>query len=178
MCSNMVRRPSLSYKISLVAELASLYTSTSPICSKEVSAGIINEHIDSSCTKRVGSSSQQSSGTSTVRIRQKNTSLSSSPVAPIFKLNSDHKWTELVSHTPGPSAPKRAAEVEALQPTKTVKRNKTAHTDSAAPLAERLRPTTLSEFVGQCHLTGVDSVLMNMLASGSVGSMIFWGPPG
>lgn len=46
------------------------------------------------------------------------------------------------------------------------------------PLADRLRPQTLAEVVGQEHLTGPDGVLTRMIASGSLGSMIFWGPPG
>jgi putative ATPase len=46
------------------------------------------------------------------------------------------------------------------------------------PLADRLRPKTLDEVVGQEHLTGEDGALTRMIASGSLGSMIFWGPPG
>jgi putative ATPase len=46
------------------------------------------------------------------------------------------------------------------------------------PLADRLRPTTLSLVVGQEHLTGTDGALTRMIRSGSLGSMIFWGPPG
>jgi putative ATPase len=46
------------------------------------------------------------------------------------------------------------------------------------PLADRLRPTTLAEVTGQEHLTGPDGALTRLLASGSLGSLIFWGPPG
>ncbi|KPF44701.1 replication-associated recombination protein A [Rhizobium sp. G187] len=46
------------------------------------------------------------------------------------------------------------------------------------PLADRLRPKNLSEVTGQEHLTGEDGVLARMIAAGSLGSMIFWGPPG
>jgi putative ATPase len=46
------------------------------------------------------------------------------------------------------------------------------------PLADRLRPKTLTEVVGQEHLTGPEGALTRMIASGSLGSMIFWGPPG
>jgi len=46
------------------------------------------------------------------------------------------------------------------------------------PLADRLRPKNLGEVVGQEHLTGPDGALTRMIASGSLGSMIFWGPPG
>ena len=46
------------------------------------------------------------------------------------------------------------------------------------PLADRLRPQTLGEVTGQPHLTGEDGVLRRMIESGSLGSMIFWGPPG
>ena len=46
------------------------------------------------------------------------------------------------------------------------------------PLADRLRPTELALVVGQEHLTGADGALTRMIRSGSLGSMIFWGPPG
>lgn len=46
------------------------------------------------------------------------------------------------------------------------------------PLAERLRPKTLAEVSGQEHLTGPDGALRRMIDSGSLGSMVFWGPPG
>ncbi len=47
-----------------------------------------------------------------------------------------------------------------------------------APLADRLRPKTLAEVAGQPHLTGPDGALTRLLAAESLGSMIFWGPPG
>ena len=47
-----------------------------------------------------------------------------------------------------------------------------------APLAERLRPTSLAEVSGQEHLTGPDGALTRLLKAPSLGSMIFWGPPG
>jgi len=46
------------------------------------------------------------------------------------------------------------------------------------PLADRLRPQTLADVTGQPHLTGEDGALRRMIESGSLGSMIFWGPPG
>ncbi|MFC5386776.1 replication-associated recombination protein A [Aquamicrobium segne] len=46
------------------------------------------------------------------------------------------------------------------------------------PLADRLRPKSLSQVVGQEHLTGSEGALTRMIRSGSLGSMIFWGPPG
>jgi putative ATPase len=49
---------------------------------------------------------------------------------------------------------------------------------STAPLAERVRPKTLNEFVGQDHLTQSGKPLRLMLESGEIASMIFWGPPG
>jgi putative ATPase len=47
-----------------------------------------------------------------------------------------------------------------------------------APLAERLRPQTLDEYIGQTHLVGPGSVLRRMIDSGNVSSFILWGPPG
>jgi putative ATPase len=46
------------------------------------------------------------------------------------------------------------------------------------PLAERLRPTTLDELVGQEHLTGKGSILRKAIQQGRIPSMILWGPPG
>jgi putative ATPase len=46
------------------------------------------------------------------------------------------------------------------------------------PLADRMRPQTLSEVAGQQHLVGHDGALTRLIRSGSLGSLIFWGPPG
>jgi len=50
--------------------------------------------------------------------------------------------------------------------------------DVGKPLADRLRPKRLDEVVGQEHLTGPEGALTRMIRSGSLGSLIFWGPPG
>ncbi|MEK6492876.1 replication-associated recombination protein A [Myroides odoratimimus] len=47
-----------------------------------------------------------------------------------------------------------------------------------APLAERVRPHTLSEYVSQEHLVGENGILTNQLKVGFIPSLIFWGPPG
>ena len=46
------------------------------------------------------------------------------------------------------------------------------------PLAERMRPRTLDEYVGQKHLVGPNAVLRNMIDAGRIPSFILWGPPG
>ena len=46
------------------------------------------------------------------------------------------------------------------------------------PLAERLRPTTLDDYIGQKHLVGQGAVLRRMIDSGHISSFILWGPPG
>jgi putative ATPase len=50
--------------------------------------------------------------------------------------------------------------------------------DAPRPLADKLRPKTLSDVVGQDQLLGPDGSLTRMLESNSLGSLIFWGPPG
>lgn len=49
---------------------------------------------------------------------------------------------------------------------------------SDAPLADRLRPQTLADVVGQEHLTGPDGTIGRMVAAGKLASIILWGPPG
>ena len=46
------------------------------------------------------------------------------------------------------------------------------------PLAERLRPKTLDDYIGQEHLVGKGAVLRKMIESGNISSLILWGPPG
>jgi putative ATPase len=50
--------------------------------------------------------------------------------------------------------------------------------DAPRPLADKLRPQRLAEVVGQDHLLGPDGTLTRMLETRSLGSLIFWGPPG
>lgn len=49
---------------------------------------------------------------------------------------------------------------------------------SQAPLAERLRPQSLDEYIGQKHLVGEDGVIRRFVESGNIPSFILWGPPG
>jgi putative ATPase len=53
-----------------------------------------------------------------------------------------------------------------------------SETDRARPLADQLRPRSLDEVIGQTHLLGPDGTLRRMIASGRLGSLILWGPPG
>ena len=53
-----------------------------------------------------------------------------------------------------------------------------SNAERRAPLAERSRPRTLDEVVGQPHLLGPDGALTHALRSQSLGSVVFWGPPG
>jgi putative ATPase len=50
--------------------------------------------------------------------------------------------------------------------------------DASAPLAARMRPRTLDEYVGQDHLVGPGRILRRLLEAGQLPSMVFWGPPG
>jgi len=50
--------------------------------------------------------------------------------------------------------------------------------EMAQPLAERMRPRTLDDYIGQKHLVGEGAVLRNMIDAGRVTSFILWGPPG
>lgn len=52
------------------------------------------------------------------------------------------------------------------------------HTTALAPLPERMRPHSLSDYVGQRHLVGDGCILRKMIESGNLSSFILWGPPG
>ncbi|WP_455481523.1 replication-associated recombination protein A [Bartonella sp. B35(2025)] len=53
-----------------------------------------------------------------------------------------------------------------------------SHINKNRPLAERMRPCSLRDVIGQNHLVGEEGILSRMVAAGSFSSMIFWGPPG
>jgi len=81
--------------------------------------------------------------------------------------------------TPQKSGGKRKADLaQPGQPSTKRLKGAAAKAQANAPLSEKLRPRNLSDFVGQRHLTGPDSLLMNLAENGSLGSLIFWGPPG
>jgi putative ATPase len=127
-----------------------------PICNVLVGELDINRHLDSNCKIRASSSKS---------------------IAPIF---SQKKRPTIEP----PSSDSRHDELTTLpsneHPPKRQKTNIIDTSVSTTPLAERLRPKEFSEFVGQDHLTGPDSLLLHLLqgSNGSAGSMIFWGPSG
>ena len=49
---------------------------------------------------------------------------------------------------------------------------------TTTPLAERLRPRSLEDYIGQTHLVGSDGIIRRMIETGRVNSFILWGPPG
>ena len=51
-------------------------------------------------------------------------------------------------------------------------------TGQQAPLANRMRPNNLGDFVGQSHLVGEGRILRRAIESGRIPSMVLWGPPG
>ena len=140
-----------------------------PICSANVTELEINRHLDSNCRAPAAALQGTSSATRPgFFIKKRETSKAVSSIFNVGKRPAEPLLTE-DSH--GSSLPN-------LRP---AKRPKTSPASiNLAPLAERLRPTDLSEFVGQEHLTGADSLLMHLLqgAKGSTGSMILWGPSG
>ena len=101
-----------------------------------------------------------------------------SPIASIFakKEAKEPSFGPSSSQSPLASNKKRkAADVPPLASQSTKRRKDLS---SSAPLAERLRPKTLDDFVGHQAVIGPDSLLRSMIKSGSTGSMILWGPPG
>lgn len=94
----------------------------------------------------------------------------------------DLEASELKSEPTGtaPSAPQAASEAEVPEAvaSSTDLVAADAAFDPLAPLAARMRPRTLDEYIGQSHLLGPDKPLRQALERGRCYSMIFWGPPG
>ncbi|KAH8992115.1 P-loop containing nucleoside triphosphate hydrolase protein, partial [Lactarius akahatsu] len=114
---------------------------------------------------------------------------SARPVAPIFRASGSAKHDLFTSQRTQyaavnkPSQKRRTVgDILQLSHTATsVKRTRHtigSHLQAASPLAERLRPNILDDFVGQVHLTGPNSFLSTLSEKGAIGSIILWGPPG
>jgi putative ATPase len=158
----------------------SLARKHSPICSREVPEQLINRHLDANCRDSIPGPSMS----------KKTRSSSARPVAPIFKAGGPASHGSFASqqsnHRPAANKPSQKRELSGDVPRSSarippVKRSKPtigSHLQAASPLAERLRPNTLDEFVGQIHLTGSDSFLSTLIEKGALGSIILWGPPG
>lgn len=155
----------------------------SPACSCPVLERNINSHLDSGCSEHKSSTGDQ------VHAKEE----PKGKLAPIFSQSqsSNLKSTSIPTISPeinseaGPSKKKRKVDGSSSatsQPSNQKHTNRRVFGDSAAklgaPLAERLRPQCLDDFVGQKHLIGPHSLLRNLLKSGNLGSIIFWGPPG
>lgn len=121
-------------------------------------ANKINDHLDKNCLK--GSS--------------KSTASSQSNLAPLFNAKGRK---ESDARKESSTQLKRHSDTRLSGPL--TKRNKVSHHfEDAAPLAEKMRPRTLAQFVGQCHITASDTLFRQAISRRSIGSMIFWGPPG
>ncbi|KAF8919975.1 DNA polymerase III, clamp loader complex, gamma/delta/delta subunit [Mucidula mucida] len=147
-------------------------TVTCPICSRNVNAVVINAHIDNGCQEAAPSQAKTSNRKT------------ASNLAPIFQARPTNPIDvnqSLPSSSPSlPKGKKRAInDTPSSSSSAPAKRAKMSmQLQSIAPLAERMRPERLDEFVGHVHLTNPSSMFMNGATTGSLGSMIFWGPPG
>ncbi|KAG8780078.1 hypothetical protein FRC12_023488, partial [Ceratobasidium sp. 428] len=143
----------------------------------ECSEGVLEEnfgaHLTSGCELKVvaiksSKQTQKPKSTPLQLSKLNNKKRKDGPIAPIFQ-----------PRRSSPSPPPISKEIDP-DDTPVRKRTKTSKDRLAdvAPLAERMRPKTLDDLVGQEHLIGRGSLLRGLMESGSTGSMIFWGPPG
>ncbi|KAI9006632.1 DNA-dependent ATPase MGS1 [Phycomyces nitens] len=166
-----------------------------PICSRSVSESDINAHIDSGCninTQSKGSTSNSTnngqfskSGVSTLKSKSKETASSVEPsqpikIAPLFNPKPKPLSSQSFagSSVTGQQDLKRVRADEPLTSSQNIKRNRREELVESMPLAARVRPTTLSEFVGQEELLGDLGILRTLMQQDQVPSMVLWGPPG
>ncbi|KZT72047.1 P-loop containing nucleoside triphosphate hydrolase protein, partial [Daedalea quercina L-15889] len=143
-----------------------------PVCSRQVPERDINYHLDNNC---------QDAGASSQKPHAKFQSTIASLFTPTGKGQQRHgapSSTQTPRYSDRGHDSKKRAQPDEDTFTEEPVPSKRTRLQAAAPLAERLRPQSLDEFVGQPHLTGSDSLLIHLMDTGSTGSMIFWGPPG
>ncbi|KAG9122875.1 hypothetical protein FRC07_000561 [Ceratobasidium sp. 392] len=144
-------------------------------CSESVLEEEFDTHLGSGCKTDV-----ENKIPATIDISKPKSKLSGTPLSKSNKKRKDRPLAPIFqSRRSSPSPPSTTKELD-VDDTPTRKRTKTSKDRLAdvAPLAERMRPKTLDDLVGQEHLIGKGSLLRGLMESGSTGSMIFWGPPG
>ncbi|KAI0745327.1 hypothetical protein C8Q76DRAFT_852066 [Earliella scabrosa] len=150
---------------------------TCPACSKLVLERDINAHLDSNC-------SDEPRPTSTFSSTQRGGKKAQASLTSLFTPSGKSQAAYYAQPSSSKSGlTRKRSQVEDAAPADTtpLKRPRvtaSSRLQSAAPLAERLRPRSLEEFVGQPHLTEPGSLLMSHLDRGATGSIVFWGPPG
>ncbi|CCA68520.1 related to MGS1-Maintenance of Genome Stability 1 [Serendipita indica DSM 11827] len=176
-------------------------TVTCPICNREVAETVINKHLDSQCqypqqnaklapifTSRLGkrgtetrptgaepSSSKRQSSPDVVTLDEDDTPTKHTTKRP----KTESKQCDSGGNDRETASP-RSSDVPSIFTQMSNKSSKASEEvlAASAPLAERLRPRRLEDFVGQEHLTGDSSLLLQLVESQAIGSMILWGPPG
>ncbi|KAI0368277.1 P-loop containing nucleoside triphosphate hydrolase protein [Pilatotrama ljubarskyi] len=148
-----------------------------PVCSKSVLERDINRHLDNNCSDDAPAPTPSA----TQKSKMSQASLTSLFTPSGKSAHASPSFTQAPSSKSGHTRKRSEAEDLSATDVAPLKRQRTTASSrlrSAAPLAERLRPQSLEEFVGQPHLTGPGSLLMSQLERGATGSIIFWGPPG
>lgn len=149
------------------------------MCSKPVLERDINAHLDNNCCDEARPSAAFSS---TQKGKMSQTSLASlfTPSVKGLQAGPGAHYAASSSRTTHTRKHSEIEDTFAPEPTPLKRPRVTASSrlQSVAPLAERLRPRSLDEFVGQPHLTEPGSLLMGHMDRGATGSIIFWGPPG
>ncbi|KAI8092978.1 DNA polymerase III, clamp loader complex, gamma/delta/delta subunit [Halteromyces radiatus] len=161
-----------------------------PICGENVNANNINSHLDSNCSTPVIQSEGTVASLFTNPKAQKTSETDSQPkrIAPLFKSPTKSSTTEQQSsqkqqQKQSPSSSPTTTAVMTRQitdtaPTPSRKRQKLDAASASMPLAAKVRPISLDEFVGQDELVGKEGILRTLIESDRIPSMIFWGGPG
>jgi putative ATPase len=144
------------------------------VCARSVPEWTINSHLDSNCSALSGPTSSSSSSQELKIVHESpREPPSTSKKKTVFSQSLKRKSPETSPEpVPGPSNPPPAG------PSNPKRFKSTAALEAAKPLAERVRPRTLDQIVGQEHLLSKNGLLRSMIEKDQVGSMVLWGPPG
>ncbi|BFZ53464.1 DNA-dependent ATPase mgs1 [Savitreella phatthalungensis] len=156
-----------------------------PVCSKDVSLRLINAHLDNGCK-----SPTTDAGTD---LEPRSFFLATQPPPPIAGRGAKRKLDDAMATNAAPASPPATSPLTNIPATTTAAGTSTATSASPrgktlprgkealaqiAPLAERMRPTTLDDFVGQESLVGKGGLLRGLIEQGRLPSMILWGGSG
>ncbi|ORY90026.1 DNA polymerase III, clamp loader complex, gamma/delta/delta subunit [Syncephalastrum racemosum] len=158
-----------------------------PICQRQVPSSLINKHIDNNCPPSPpGPTSKAETPTkiaplfaSPPRASNLKTASNSGKVAPLFAKPAPPKPAPTRTDSKRLSSSSSSAPSQQQQTHEPeTKRQKRDAAAEAMPLAAKVRPTSLSDFVGQEELLGEDGILRTLINADRIPSMILWGPPG
>lgn len=146
-----------------------------PVCLQSFVSWMINGHVEQCLSQ--SEEKEVDTTCKTNKMKDGPSSFKISDISPSLNISKSPIGSSTITSPPPSKKVKVGNLVPHLQSPRTEAKSGRKRSNFV-PLAEKLRPQTLAEYVGQTHVVGEKCILKNLLETEEIPSIIFWGPPG